>query len=194
MSTRTKISVEEYLEREAKAEYKSEYHGGEVLAMAVASEKHNTIVSNLIFLINRCIWDKDCKVYANDLLLKLEKCDKYVYPDVVLVCGEVQLEQHKGIDALLNPMVVIEVLSESTQGYDGNEKMQCYFELTSLQQYILIDSKKMYIQDYQKTNSEDWLMKIVKNEQDKIKIQDCEISLEDIYRKVGFEVKGGEKS
>ncbi len=185
----TKISVEEYFEQEAKAEHKSEYHGGEVLSMAGASEKHNTIVSNLIFLINRCIWDKNCKVYANDLLLKLEKCDKYVYPDVMLVCGEVQLEQHKGIDALLNPQVVIEVLSESTREYDTREKMQCYFELISLQQYIVIDSKKRYALDYHKTDSEDWLMKIAKNEQDKIKIQDCEISLEDIYRKVGFEME-----
>jgi Uma2 family endonuclease len=187
MPTITKISVEEYLAQEAKAEYKSEYHGGEVVAMAGTSEKHNTIVTNLIVELGNCVKYKDCKVYANDLLLKLEKCNRYVYPDVLLVCGEVQLEQHKGIDALLNPLVVIEVLSESTQGYDSNEKMQCYLELTSLQQYILIDSKKIYTQDYHKTNSGDWLLKITKNEQDKIKIQDCEISLKDIYRKVSFE-------
>ncbi|MCC5945655.1 MAG: Uma2 family endonuclease [Bernardetiaceae bacterium] len=189
MSTLVKISVAQYLEQEAQAEQKSEYHSGDIIAMAGASEKHNTLVSNLVFLINRCIWDRDCKVYANDLLLKLESCDKYVYPDVMLVCGEPQLEHRHGVDTLLNPTVVIEVLSKSTQNYDMNEKMQCYFELISLQQYILVDSKQQYVQNYQKTDAGDWLMKIAKAEPDKIKIQDCEISLADIYRKVGFETK-----
>ena len=186
MQTLTKISVEEYLAQEAKAETKSEYHAGEIIAMAGASRKHNVIVNNLLFLINRCLWDKKCQVYPSDMLLKLEKCNKYLYPDLMIVCEDEELEEHDGLDALVNPKVIIEVLSASTSSYDQTEKMKCYLELESLEEYIMVDSETVNISSYTK-NEEDWTFRIIKKLSEKVKILDCEIDLEDIYRNVSFE-------
>jgi len=188
MQTLTKISVEEYLAQEKQAERKSEYHRGEIVAMAGASKNHNIIVNNLLFLINRCLWGKNCLVYPSDMLLKLEKCQKYVYPDIMIVCEDEQNETHQGLDVLLNPVVIIEVLSESTSKYDRSEKMSCYLELESLKEYIMVDSESLHISSYTQ-NGENWLFRILKDIQSKIKIHDCEMKLEDIYRNVRFETK-----
>ncbi len=137
MQTITKISVEEYFQQAAQAEYKSEYHNGEVVAMAGASKNHNIIVSNLLFLMNRCLWDKNCQVYPSDMLLKLEKRNKYVYPDMMIVCKDEQNEEHQGLGVLLNPVVIIEVLLPSTSKYDQSEKMRCYLIMPGYRFYIL---------------------------------------------------------
>lgn len=187
MPTLTKISVEDYLAQEKEAKTKSEYHNGEIVAMVGAKEPHNVIVNNLIFLINRCLWEKGCRVYPSDMLLKLEKCNKYVYPDLMIVCEKPQLEAYSGLDVLLNPLGVIEVLSESTKKYDQSEKMNCYLELESVAEYVMVDSEQVSFASYKKTENEEWLFKTIKNIEDKISILDCEIELKELYRNVSFE-------
>lgn len=187
MQTITKISVEEYFQQEVQAEYKSEYHNGEVVAMAGASKNHNIIVSNLLFLMNRCLWDKGCQVYPSDMLLKLEKCNKYVYPDMMIVCKDEQNEEHQGLGVLLNPVVIIEVLSPSISKYDQSEKMRCYLELESLVQYVMVDSESVNISSYRRDRN-GWFFNIFKSIQEKTNIHDCEIALEDIYRNVKLEI------
>ncbi len=185
--TQTFISPETYLALEAQAEYKSEYRNGEIVAMAGAQLAHNQIVNNLIFLINRCLWDKDCQAFPSDLLLKMpERCNQYVYPDITIVCGEVKVEKYKGLDVLLNPTVVIEILSSSTRTYDQSEKMECYLALESLRQYIMVDSEKIEVASYTQTAEKDWLYQTLKSDQHQIKINDCEINLDEIYRNVKF--------
>lgn len=186
MQTLTKISPEEYLENEEKADVKSEYRAGEVLAMSGAQLAHNRIVSNLIYLLNQCLWDTDCEVFPSDMLLKLPECELFTYPDVMVACGEIQLDKDRrqGLDVLLNPSIVIEVLSKSTADYDRGEKMRCYLTLPSLQQYVLINSESFDVSTYLRNNENEWLLKIFKNLSEKIKIGDCEIALEDIYKKV----------
>jgi Uma2 family endonuclease len=143
MQTLTKISVEEYLQNEAKAEFKSEYHAGEVVAMAGAQFIHNQIVANLIIEIGTCLKAKNCQILPSDMLLKIPECEKFVYPDISIICGEVQMDElkHFGLDVLLNPRVIIEVLSDSTSVYDQTEKRRCYFTLPSLAQYVLVGSE-----------------------------------------------------
>lgn len=189
MQTTTKISPEEYLEQEAKAKTKSEYRAGEVVAMSGAQLAHNRIVAALLQLIGNCLEDTNCEVFPSDMLLKLPECELFTYPDVMIVCEEVQLDDSKrqGLDVLLNPSVVIEVLSKSTADYDRGEKMRCYLTLASLQQYVLIDSESKEIFTYNRTEEDDWLLKIFKKESDHLKIGDCEIALKDIYKKVKFE-------
>ncbi|WP_448529524.1 Uma2 family endonuclease [Raineya sp.] len=186
METLTKISVEEYLEQEAKNHYKSEYHAGEVIAMAGASLTHNVIVANTITILNNCIKEKNCIVLPSDMLVKLSACEKYVYPDIVLLCGEQQIEKHKGLDVLLNPTVIVEVLSVSTAHYDAHEKMECYFTLESLKEYWLIDSEKIAIKGYKKQNENDWHLHLSKNPDEKIQIGECEILIKDIYLKTNL--------
>jgi Uma2 family endonuclease len=187
MEILTKISVEEYLEQEAKNPYKSEYHAGEVIAMAGATENHNLIQMNLYGELYMCLKYKEaCKLYPSDMLVKIPTCEKYVYPDFVIVCGERFLEKRKGLDVLLNPTIIIEVLSVSTAHYDAHEKMECYFTLESLKEYWLIDSEKIAIKGYKKQNENDWHLHLSKNPDEKIQIGECEILIKDIYLKTNL--------
>jgi Uma2 family endonuclease len=179
------ITPENYLELEAQADHKSEYHAGEIVAMAGAQEPHNRIVSNIVGELYACLKGKMCQVYPSDLLLKLPECDKYVYADITVVCEKVELDtvKHKGLDVLLNPQIVIEVLSESTASYDHTEKMRCYLLLSSLKQYVLVDSTKVDVVTYTRTPENDWLMHTETDATASVQIGECLITLEDIYRK-----------
>ena len=186
METLVKISVEEYLEQEAKNEHKSEYHAGEVVAMAGASINHNVLVRNLFKYLVLCLDEESCEIFINDLLLKIPFFEKYVYPDIAIVCGERALDKHRGLDVLLNPTIIIEVLSESTAHYDSSEKMECYFTLDSLQEYWLVDSEKISIKSYKRQSNDDWVLHLSKNPNEKIQIGDCEIVIKDIYLKTNL--------
>lgn len=183
-----KITEVDFLTQEVFAAHKSEYHDGEVLAMAGASENHNLIVSNVLVALGICLKGKKCKIYPSDMLLHLAQCRKFVYPDLTLVCQEAEVEKNEKGQAeyLRNPEVVIEVLSKSTGFYDKNEKRRCYFMLDSLEQYIMVDSEKKEVISYTRTPKNNWLMDTLGKDEEKVKIKDCEVSLEDIYEQVVF--------
>ena len=182
METLTKVSEEEYLLLESQATFKSEYHAGEIVAMAGAQRNHNLVIANLMFLLGLCLRRK-CRIFPSDMLLKLPECEKYVYPDVMIACGEEKLEIRKGIDVLLNPTIVIEVLSVTTAHYDRDEKLRCYLTLESLKECWLIDSEKAEIISYKRSlnNNDEWIMYINKNINEKIKIGECEIDIQELY-------------
>jgi Uma2 family endonuclease len=186
------ISETEYLAQESQAEYKSEYHAGQIVAMAGASEPHNLIVSNLIYLLQNCLWHSQCRVYGSDLLIRLPACDKYVYADLTVVCEAVRLgERQQGVDVLLNPTIVVEVLSASTELYDRAEKFACYQTLPSLRQYVLVNSQKVGVETYTRTPEGAWLLRPAPDPAQQVRIGDCELALADIYNKVEFPAKVG---
>ncbi|TAE06552.1 MAG: Uma2 family endonuclease [Bacteroidetes bacterium] len=187
MQTATLISPQEYLEQEAQHDHKHEYHAGEIVAMAGAQLVHNILVANLIRLLGVCADDNGCLVLPSDMLLKLPECEKYVYPDVMIVCETPLLddEHRQGLEVLLNPTVVIEVTSPSTALFDRTEKMECYLLLASLQQYVLVDSEKVDVITYTRSPQNQWIMQYFTQKTDKATIGDCELLLEDIYRKTG---------
>ncbi|MCU0443682.1 MAG: Uma2 family endonuclease [Microscillaceae bacterium] len=186
--TQTHISEAEYLANEAQAEWKSEFHAGEVLAMAGASLAHNSLVSNLHGELFACLKKIGCKIFMSDMLLKLPACQKYVYPDLMIVCQKIELAEKKGrVDVLLNPEVIIEVLSAGTELYDRSTKFDCYKELASVKQYVLIDSQKILVETYDRTTDNHWLLKSEKDLSKKIQIGDCEIQLNDLYHLVELE-------
>ena len=190
METLTKVSEDEYLLLESTATFKSEYNAGEIVAMAGTQEDHNLIVTNLIVALSLCLRGTDCRVYHGDILVKLAECEKYVYPDLMVVCGKTEKEKRNGLDVFLNPSIVIEVLSENTARYDKKDKLDCYFTLNSLTEYWLIDSLKMQTMSYKRVlgdNNDNWLVHISKNINEKVKIGECEISLKDIYTNVAFD-------
>ena len=182
------LTEEEYLIQELKAEFKSEYDNGKVVAMAGAKDEHNLIVSNLIYELNKCARGNNCLVYPSDMLLKLKHCNTFVYPDVMMVCDKKQIEKKakNGSDALLNPTVIVEVLSKSTRRRDEVVKRDCYLELKGVKQYILVDSLKKDITMYSKNNQEEWVIKKYKSENDTIEVENCAISISDIYRNIEF--------
>lgn len=190
-NTKTKkekfISKEEYLDREAVAETKSEYHNGKIVAMAGAQEIHNRIVGNLMGELYACLKSKNCQVYPSDFLLYVPECNDYFYPDITVVCDNVEIAEEKrnGLDVLLNPKIVIEVSSKSTAEYDLSEKMQCYLKLASLQNYVIVSSESKLIIVYSRDKDGDFKVKTYSDEE--VLIGECKIKLEDIYRKIGFE-------
>lgn len=188
MSTKTSISVEDYLMNEATAEQKSEYDAGEVRMMSGASWNHNVIVSRLIAKLTQCLEKKGCLVLPSDLLVHIPECEKFVYPDVTVVCDKPQLKKHpnSNLDALLNPTIIVEVLSESTQLRDRTEKFDCYKKMSSLKEYVLVDSKKKQIEIYHR-QANGWLLNTANEKGDTIDIMGCNIALEDVYYGVEFE-------
>lgn len=154
------LTPEEYLEQDRQAAIKSEYLAGEVLAMAGASEAHNLIVANVITELRTQLKKRLCKVYPGDLRVKVSQTGLYTYPDMTVVCGESQFDdQH----TLLNPTLIVEVLSPDTADYDRGGKFTHYRKLPSLQEYVLIAQDTPHIEHYVRQNGNQWLLSETEN-------------------------------
>jgi Uma2 family endonuclease len=142
-----RYTPEEYLAIDRMAEFKSEYIDGEIVAMTGGSRPHNIIVWNLSAMLRSCFEGRPCEAYSNDMRVKIRPSTRYVYPDLVAVCGEPRFEDAE-IDVLLNPSLVVEVLSRSTQAYDRGDKAAHYRKIDSLEEYLLIAQDRVRIEQY----------------------------------------------
>jgi Uma2 family endonuclease len=178
----------EYLAFEEKAETKSEYYDGEIMAMAGVSLNHNRLVRNISFIIGNGLVGKSCEVFMSDVRVWIEKKRFYVYPDVMVVCGKPKFVKNR-TDAITNPQVIIEVLSESTEKYDRTEKFQAYWMLDSLAEYILIDQYRLRVDYFRQLNERDWLLRVLTKPEDRLTLESIglEIPLSDIYRNITWE-------
>lgn len=183
-----KYTEEQYLEMERKSTSKNEYYAGEIFAMGGASYKHNLIVGNTYGLIWNFLKGKPCKVFPSDLRVKVSKTGMYTYPDLSIVCGKPILVD-KEFDTLTNPVVLIEVLSKSTEDYDRGSKFTFYRQIDSLQEYVLISSESQKIEKFRKLPDGNWLFSESKDGKNfPIESIDCALSLEEIYS--GVEQEG----
>jgi Uma2 family endonuclease len=179
------LTPDEYLDIERKAEFKSEYYAGEVFAMAGASREHNLIVSSIIRMLGNQLLERNCNVYPSDMRVKIVKTGKYTYPDVAVVCGTEQFEdEHR--DTLLNPAVIIEVLSDTTEAYDRGKKFENYQYIDSLREYILVAQEPYRIERYIRQNDKTWTYSEFHEAEEKVELSTigCELSLQDVYAKV----------
>ena len=185
---KTYITPEEYLAKERAADYKSEYYNGEIFAFAGASREHNTIVINLVLKLTPQIRKRNCEIYSNDMRVKVNATGLYTYPDVVVVCGKPKFEDDEN-DTLVNPTVIIEVLSASTENYDRGTKFEHYRAIDSLSDYILVAQNKIHLEHYVRQSDRTWLFSENKSTEDKFKIDSigCELLLAEIYEKVEIE-------
>jgi len=151
------VSPEQYLEAERRAETKSEYFAGQVFPMPGASLRHNQIVVNLVAGLHAALAGGECQVLPSDMRLKIPATGMYTYPDVTVVCGEPQLEDAH-FDTLLNPTLLIEVLSESTERYDRGRKAEHYRSIASLQEYLLVSQQEPRIERYRRHSAHEWLL------------------------------------
>jgi Uma2 family endonuclease len=184
---RTYLSEEEYLEQERKAPFKSEYYKGEVFAMAGAKRKHNAIVTALVAGLYPILKDNPCEVYPSDMRVGNKQDRFYTYPDVSIVCGKPEFIDEKE-DVLLNPSVVIEVLSESTEKYDRGGKFALYRNIPSIQEYILVSTEERKIESFVR-KGEDWTYKESHGETFSLQSMDVLLNLNSIYEKVEFSPK-----
>jgi len=182
-----KLTPEEYLEIERKAEYKSEYFNGEIFAMAGAKRNHNKIVGNLTGLVWQHLKGKDCEFYPSDMRVFVPKTGLYTYPDVVVVCGEPKF-QDKVFDTLLNPTLLVEVLSETTESYDRGKKFQHYRSIESLEEYVLVSQDEARIEKYLKQGDGFWVLSEAVGLDSEIEFAsiECRISLAEVYDKIDF--------
>ncbi|MDZ7401887.1 MAG: Uma2 family endonuclease [candidate division KSB1 bacterium] len=183
-----RLTPEEYLEIERKAEYKSEYFNGEMFAFAGASFKHNTIIINLILHLGPEVRKRKCNIHSNDMRIKVSATGLYTYPDVFIVCNKPQFEdEHE--DIILNPIVIIEVLSPSTENYDRGTKFAHYRTINSLSDYILVAQDKIHVEHYARQSDSSWLLTEYGSILDKFQIESvgCELSVAKIYENLEIE-------
>jgi Uma2 family endonuclease len=179
---------ESYLAFERESETKHEYLAGEIFAMTGASENHNLVTANTLASLHAQLRRTPCRIYPSDMRLKVPAVGLYTYPDVTVVCGEPQFDEDEVPDTLLNPTVLIEVLSPSTESYDRGKKFQHYRTLESLQEYLLISQESARIEHYVR-QGEQWLFSDAYRLEDVVKLPsiDCSLALADVYEKVTFE-------
>jgi Uma2 family endonuclease len=179
------LTAEEYLFQERLSETRHEFFNGEIFAMAGASRRHNQIVSNLTRILGNQLADRPCSVYSSDMKVKIQKLNKYAYPDVLIVCEQQQFEDENE-DVLLNPAVIIEVLSDSTEAYDRGDKFLHYQGIPSLAEYLLVSQKTCQIEKFMRQADDTW----VYSQSDQINAEidlrrvDCSLKLQDVYAKV----------
>jgi Uma2 family endonuclease len=179
------LSPEEYLAIERQAACKSEYVAGEMFAMAGASRRHNLIVANVIRVLSNQLLESACNVYPSNMRLKIRKTGRYTYPDVVVACADEQFEDEQD-DTLLNPVVIIEVLSESTEAYDRGKKFEDYQSIESFTEYLLIAQDHHSIERYVRQDEKHWTYAAFHSLEEVVPLSTigCQLILKDIYVRV----------
>ena len=182
----TYLTPEEYLTFERKATTKSEYLRGQIIAMSGASFAHNFITADIVTHLNIQLMGGECQVAASDMRVKATQTASYFYPDVVVICGEPRAEDDN-FDILLNPTLIVEVLSPSTEAYDRGEKFEHYQQIASLKEYILVSQDKVHVEQYRR-QGEQWLLTEFREIEEVLSLFsiDCELRLRDVYRRVKF--------
>ncbi|ERT03780.1 restriction endonuclease family protein [Lyngbya aestuarii BL J] len=179
---------EEYLELEEQAEFKNEYRNGEILPMAGGTTNHNKIAGNFYKRFPLTIQEQDYEVYIGDVKLWIPSDQTYTYPDIMVIEGE-PIYQENRRDIITNPLLIVEVLSKSTQSYDQGDKFRSYRSIPSFKEYILIDQSSYYLEQYSKQTENQWLFKEYEGEDSVLTLDSVELqmSLGEIYERVDFE-------
>lgn len=188
LQEKNKISPEAYLALERESEIRNEYFDGEIFAMSGASREHNQISANIVRVLGNQLLEKPCSVFSSDMKVKMREVGKYTYPDIVVVCEEEEFEDENN-DVLLNPLVIIEILSDATEAYDRGDKFAHYQLLKSFTEYILVSQYFRRVEKFTRQNDETWIYSKYQNAEHVVKIESvkCELPVSEIYRKVNFD-------
>jgi Uma2 family endonuclease len=181
------ITAADYLALERRAETKSEYLNGHIYAMSGASRSHNRITFNLARRIGNQLAGSRCEGYVNDMRVKVSPTGLYTYPDVIVVCGEPRFED-ADVDTLLNPKIIIEVLSDTTEAYDRGDKFAHYRALESLTGYLLVAQNEPRIEHFARQADRSWRYSVADGLEAAIEIAtiDCVLQLAEVYERVVF--------
>lgn len=182
-----KYTVEDYMQIEAASGQKHEYYNGEIFAMASAKWDHNVIASNLMGMLHPKLKGSPCQVSGSDMRVLVEENGLYTYPDLLIVCGQPKFKDNDEYN-LMNPSVIIEVLSPSTKEYDRGDKFKLYQGLSSLREYLLIDSKSVLVELFIKNEKGEWIPQKYHRLEDSFMLETTgtTLSLEEIYARTQF--------
>jgi Uma2 family endonuclease len=179
---------EEYFAIEERAEYRSEYIDGEIFAMAGGTANHNRITVVLSRKLDE-IFEKDgrCEVFAENVRLQIQANRHYTYPDIIIVCGKPEFDKCQK-DTMTNPVVIIEVLSDSTEAYDRGSKFEAYRQIEAFREYILIDQERVHIETFVKSDDGSWNWREYSDHNNDLPFVSLNITIpiQEIYRRVEF--------
>jgi Uma2 family endonuclease len=185
LTTPATITAAEYLAAERKSPERHEFFNGEIIPMTGASRPHNLIANKISRLLGNVLDELDYEVYQSDMRVHNPALASYSYPDVVVVKGVPQLIDDQ-FDTLLNPVLIIEVLSPGTESYDRSDKALAYRQLPSLREYLLVSQDKAVVEHWVRLSEHKWQVEEIKGLDATLRLLDgtCEIKLADVYRKV----------
>ena len=183
-----KMTMEEYIEFDKNNEGRWEYFDGEVIDMAGGTLNRNQIASNISRILGNKLEDNGCRALPGDMRLKVPKALPYRYPDVVVVCGEPIIETIQGQEMLVNPLLIIEVLSPSTAVYDYSTKFTAYQLIDSFQEYLLVAQDRPRITQYVRQPNGQWLRSDLEGAESALILAsvDCKLTFSEIYSLVKF--------
>jgi Uma2 family endonuclease len=183
-----RYTPEQYLAIERAADFKSEYISGEIVAMAGTTRRHSLIKGNVEEILRRQVKGGPCETHSSDL--RVQARNAYFYPDLVVVCGDVQLLDDTYLDTLLNPTVIVEILSKSTESDDRGIKFMRYGMIPSLRDYILVSQDSPRVEHFARTDDGEWMRaRVLTEPADVLDIGsiDCKLSLAEIYDRIVFD-------
>jgi len=179
------LTRQEYLAQERVSEIRHEYFAGEIFAMVGASRNHNQITLNIAAILHAQLKDRPCLAFVNDMRVRVDQTGLYTYPDLSVTCEEPVFEDDHS-DTLLNPQVIVEVLSESTEKYDRGAKFQNYRKLDSLCEYVLVSQEKPLVERFVRQDSGQWLLTATETLDATVLLEAvrCNLPMAEIYAKV----------
>lgn len=189
LTQRIFVSPEEYMVMEAVSPVKHEYFDGEIFQMAGASYAHNMASMNISGTLFAQMDRTRCFIVQNDMRLWVETSGLFTYPNVMVVCGKPELSKIRGLENLINPVLIIEVLSSSTESYDKGIKFDHYRTIASLKEYVLVWQDKKRVARYTKKDDQNWLLTDFLGDDARIELAsvDCTLLMENIYDKVDID-------
>lgn len=179
------MTMTEYIEWESQADYRSEYVDGELFAMAGGSYRHSAICANLHRSIGNRLLEKECTVFDSNLKLAVPSYRAFLYPDLMVVCGAIEcFEDHE--DIIQNPILIVEVLSPSTELFDRGKKFAYYRSLPSLQEYVLVSQEAVSVEVFTKRVDGNWFFSALQEKDASVALHSlaCEIPVSEIYRNI----------
>lgn len=182
-----RLTEQEYLARERKAPFKSEFYRGETFAMAGATREHNVIATNISRGLGNQLAGHKCDVYQSDMKVRVAATGRFTYPDVVVACPPRQFADDQK-DVLLNPTLLVEVLSDSTAGYDRGEKATDYRELQSLHEFLLVAQDQPLVEHFVRQTADTWQITRIAGLDATVELASigCRLTLAEIYAEVDF--------
>ncbi len=188
--TSQQMTLEEYLEFDYNAEGRYEYFDGEVIEMSGGSPEHSLLSNRIGRLLGNVLDPKGCSVYNSEVLIKVPAMLPYRYGDVSALCGNPIYEDLGNQRLLVNPMLIVEVLSPSTEKYDREKKFKAYKSIESLHEYLLVSQTEKFVTLYTKYNEKFWFQsEYVDGETLKLESLECELSVDEIYQGIVFETE-----
>lgn len=186
---KTSYSAEAYLRLEQEAEFRSEFHDGDIIPMPGGSPNHNRIAGNLYATLLSKVQDEALDIFINDLRLWIPNYRLFTYPDVMIVGEPLEFFENRR-DTVTNPVMVAEVLSDSTEKYDRGDKFKMYRSVPSLQEYLLLSQTQMQVEHYVKNKQGQWLLSDYEGEEAQLELSTASFSvtLKELYARVSFDL------